>query len=414
MGERRKASGPGGALVPPAPSASERETLDASVARLSGLNMDQLRLQWRNHLGGIAPAHVPGWLLMRVLAYRIQAAAFGDLDRAILRRLREPRDEAFGSGDARPFATRGPTTREGIGLNSGALLVREWNGRLERVMILDDGYAWNGCVYRSLSQVAKAITGTIWNGHRFFGLKAVRNGASSRKMSAAPRLNQLLDIGISPALTAFAPAMPDRSPPLVTPHLKPELVREAVAAASAIGDEPARSRALAALAPHLASQQLSQALAAAKVIGDEHELSQTLAALASHPAPHQTGEALSDAPAAAKAISDEVDRLRTLTTIASYLGPQERDAALHDILEVAKAISDADDRLRTLIALVKLVPGNLKSDTLLAMIDACGNVRRKEALSAVQAGAPATPELGGQAAILELNRTIRDIGRWYP
>ncbi len=83
----------------------------------------------------------------------------------------EHRDEAFESRDARPFATRGPTTREGVGLKSGALLVREWNGRLERVMILDDGCAWNGCVYRSLSQVAKAITGTNWNGHRFFGLR---------------------------------------------------------------------------------------------------------------------------------------------------------------------------------------------------------------------------------------------------
>ena len=182
--------------------------LDASVTSLSGLNVDQLRLQWRNHLGGIAPAHLPGWLLMRVLAYRIQAVAFGDLDRAVLRRLREPRDEVLASRDARPFAARGPTTREGVGLKSGALLVREWNGRLERVMILDDGYAWNGCVYRSLSQVAKSITGTNWNGHRFFGLKA-----SSRKMSAAPRPNPLLDIGISPALAAFAPAIPDRSPP---------------------------------------------------------------------------------------------------------------------------------------------------------------------------------------------------------
>ena len=92
---------------------------------------------------------------MRVLAYRIQATAFGDLDRAILRRLREIRDEAFESGDARPFATRGPTTREGVGLKSGALLVREWNSRLERVMVLDDGYAWNGGVYRSLRRSPK-------------------------------------------------------------------------------------------------------------------------------------------------------------------------------------------------------------------------------------------------------------------
>ena len=151
-----------------------------------------------------------------MLAYRIQAAAFGDLDRAILRRLHEHREEAFELRDARPFATRGPTTREGVGLKSGALLVREWNGRLERIMILDDGCAWNGCVYRSLSQVAKAITGTNWNGHRFFGLKAVRTGASNRKRNVTPRPDSLLDIGVSPTLAGFAAAMPDRSPPLAT------------------------------------------------------------------------------------------------------------------------------------------------------------------------------------------------------
>src|SRR5271155_1662581 len=128
MTKRRKASGVGEASSAPAPAPSERWALDALVASLSHLNLDQLRLQGRNHLGGSAPAHLPGWLLMRVLAYRIQVAALGDLDRAILRRLREPRDEAFESGGARPFATRGPTTREGVGLKSGALLVREWNG----------------------------------------------------------------------------------------------------------------------------------------------------------------------------------------------------------------------------------------------------------------------------------------------
>ena len=118
-----------------------------------------------------------------MLGYRIQAAVFGDLDRSILRRLREMKGEALESGQARPFATCGPTTREGVGLKSGALVVREWTGRIERVMVLDKGYAWNGGVYRSLSRVAKAITGTNWNGHRFFGLKGVWNGVSRRKKS---------------------------------------------------------------------------------------------------------------------------------------------------------------------------------------------------------------------------------------
>ena len=71
-----------------------------------------------------------------------------------------------------PFKTRSPRTRDGTGLNSGALLVRGWRGKLEKVMVLDEGFAWNGQTFGSLSQVAKAITGTSWNGHRFFGLRS--------------------------------------------------------------------------------------------------------------------------------------------------------------------------------------------------------------------------------------------------
>ena len=70
-----------------------------------------------------------------------------------------------------PFDRRAPQTRDGVGLKAGALLVREWNGKLERVMILEEGFTWNGQTFGSLSQIAKAMTGTNWNGHRFFGLR---------------------------------------------------------------------------------------------------------------------------------------------------------------------------------------------------------------------------------------------------
>jgi hypothetical protein len=123
--------------------------------------------------------------------------AFKDLDKAILRRLREQRDGAVDSEDVPPFAARGPRTREGVGLKSGALLVRERKGRMERVMVLEEGYAWNGAVYRSLSQVAKAITGTNWNGHRFFGLKPRRSGPSNRVRSVTPTLKPSLDAGVA-------------------------------------------------------------------------------------------------------------------------------------------------------------------------------------------------------------------------
>jgi hypothetical protein len=145
--------------------------LDASVlsivAGLEGHDLNGLRRQWRAHLGGEPPLHLPRWLLMRVLAHRLQADAFGGLDKSIQRMLRPSKDEDC----AAPFDRRAPQTRDGVGLRAGALLAREWNGKLERVMVLEEGFAWNGQTFGSLSQIAKAMTGTNWNGHRFFGLR---------------------------------------------------------------------------------------------------------------------------------------------------------------------------------------------------------------------------------------------------
>jgi hypothetical protein len=113
--------------------------LDDMIAAPVELDANGLCLQWRNHLGGTPPAHLPRWLLMKILAYRIQATAFGGLDKETLRVLRQPKGHRRASSDLHPFEARIATTREGTKLQAGALLVREWNGRLERVMILDQG-----------------------------------------------------------------------------------------------------------------------------------------------------------------------------------------------------------------------------------------------------------------------------------
>jgi len=166
---RRHQIDAGEAKPRPAPSSTAAPALDVFIAGLADLGADQLRLQWRNHLGGTPPAHLPRWLLARVLAQRTQVATLGDLDRALLRMIRQAKG---GDGsDIRLFARRDPATRDGVGLKAGALLVREWNGAPQRVMVLEKGFAWNGKSYASLSQIAKAITGTSWNGHRFFGLR---------------------------------------------------------------------------------------------------------------------------------------------------------------------------------------------------------------------------------------------------
>jgi hypothetical protein len=133
-------------------------------------------------LGGEAPAHLSRWFLIKVLAYRLQSDAFGDLDKSIRRILRAGEEDGVGAH----FDRRAPQTCEGLSLKVGALVVREWNGKLERVMILEEGFAWNGQTFGSLSQIAKAMTGTSWNGHRFFGLRqgkaaAADVGANRRK-----------------------------------------------------------------------------------------------------------------------------------------------------------------------------------------------------------------------------------------
>ncbi len=132
-------------------------------------------------LGRDASAHLPRWLLARLLAQRIQIAAFGDLRKSAQRVIWQTNGKRDGEANSRSFVRRDPETRAGVALRPGAVLVREWKGALQRVMVMEDGFAWNGETYRSLSQVAKAMTGTSWNGHRFFGLKRLDDGVGAER-----------------------------------------------------------------------------------------------------------------------------------------------------------------------------------------------------------------------------------------
>jgi Protein of unknown function (DUF2924) len=155
--------------------------LEAELAELERLSLDDLRLRWRNNWGRLAPAHLSRGLLFRVMAYRLQAEAFGDLDRkavGLLERMTNGAAEkltANGSGtlgsDVESKISSARAAYEPLILKPGALLIREWQGRLERVTVADHGFAWNGATYASLSAAAFAITGTKWNGHRFFGVR---------------------------------------------------------------------------------------------------------------------------------------------------------------------------------------------------------------------------------------------------
>jgi hypothetical protein len=133
--------------------------LESEIAHLRALDLESLRARWRTSFGRRAPAHLPRHLLLRMLAYGLQAQALGELDPLTIRRL-----DRLDAGSPSAVAAA-------PNLRPGTLLVREWDGVLHRVMALEEGFAWNGATFRSLSQVARAITGTRWSGPRFFGLR---------------------------------------------------------------------------------------------------------------------------------------------------------------------------------------------------------------------------------------------------
>jgi hypothetical protein len=113
-------------------------------------------------------AHLTRHLLFAVIAYRVQADRFGDLDYATKQILdRSDAKEAGPVTSARLASFDQKRTK----LTPGTVLVREWDRRSQRVMVMADGFAWNGQTFDSLSKVAFAITGTRWNGPRFFGLR---------------------------------------------------------------------------------------------------------------------------------------------------------------------------------------------------------------------------------------------------
>ena len=112
MAGRRPPRGAGEGLLCPTPRPKSVLALDDMIAPLVELDANGLCLQWRNHLGGTPPAHLPRWLLMKILAYRIQATAFGGLDKETLRVLRQPKGRRLASSDLHPFQARSATTRE--------------------------------------------------------------------------------------------------------------------------------------------------------------------------------------------------------------------------------------------------------------------------------------------------------------
>jgi hypothetical protein len=147
---------------------STKISIEDEIAHLRGLDLGGLRSRWQSVFKRPAPVHLTRHLLLSVIAYRIQADRFGDLDHATRQVLN--RTDANETGPV-AFARLASFDQKRTKLTPGTVLVREWDRQSQRVMVMADGFAWNGQTYDSLSKVAFAITGTKWNGPRFFGLR---------------------------------------------------------------------------------------------------------------------------------------------------------------------------------------------------------------------------------------------------
>jgi hypothetical protein len=157
-----------------APRRQTRRTTDAAsleieIAYLRSFDLIGLQRRWQSVMGRPAPEHLPRHLLLGILAYRIQADALGDLDAATVQLLKRAAT-VKSLDEVMPLVTAQDQRKQGIAL--GTVLTREWNGQHYRVMVVEGGFAFEGKTFDNLSRIAFAITGTNWNGPRFFGLRA--------------------------------------------------------------------------------------------------------------------------------------------------------------------------------------------------------------------------------------------------
>ena len=147
---------------------SDGKSIEIEIARLRDLDLKQLLSRWKTIFRRQPAATLPRHLLFAMIAYRLQAEVFGDLDAETLRTLQKINVAPSKTEITSLTKILAQRQRE---VSPGTILVREWNGQAHRVMVVEQGFAWQGATYHSLSKIAQAITGTKWNGPRFFGLR---------------------------------------------------------------------------------------------------------------------------------------------------------------------------------------------------------------------------------------------------
>ena len=136
--------------------------IDQRLVDIAAMSPAELRAAWRDAYRNPAPDISPD-LLARGIAHRIQERAYGGLSPSVVKEIGRLRKRLERGGEV--------VQSNEISLKAGTRLVRSWNGTTYHVLVNDDGFEFDGRQYRSLSQIAREITGAHWSGPRFFGLK---------------------------------------------------------------------------------------------------------------------------------------------------------------------------------------------------------------------------------------------------
>ena len=145
--------------------------IEAELERLPSMPIVELRALWRAKFKSDPPKAFGPDLLRRSIAYKIQEDAYGGLDRATARLLKGLMAQLAKSNGRIVLPRR---------IKPGAILVRHWKGQSHRVTVLEDGFAYQGTPFESLSEIAREITGTRWSGPSFFGLKQARHARGAQ------------------------------------------------------------------------------------------------------------------------------------------------------------------------------------------------------------------------------------------
>jgi len=147
---------------------SRYQNVDPKIEHLEQLSSAELRILWEQEFAKSPPASLGRDILALAVAYARQERRYGGLAKPVARELDRLLARVLRGGET-PQASTMPLPR------AGTILVREWRGVIHHVTIVEDGFLWNGRSHQSLSNIARAITGTKWNGPRFFGMRELKS-----------------------------------------------------------------------------------------------------------------------------------------------------------------------------------------------------------------------------------------------